>query len=140
MVISAVLALDWDCSLLRIQNKVQKCPIRDQLGSIDQKFLMMVQIIKSCYKIWSRGKWGRMKHGTKWNSRLIFWWNMFWNMFQSKIKRLFHFAPCFIHPHFPLSQYLCSIKCLFYKKSTQHFFVPRFQGFLNLFQVICTHP
>jgi hypothetical protein len=49
-----------------------------------------------------RGKWGRMRHGAKWNIRFIFEWNIFQNMFYQKIKRLFHFAPCFIHPHFPL--------------------------------------
>jgi hypothetical protein len=30
---------------------------------------------------------------------------MFLNMFHSNIKRLFHFAPCFIRPHFPLRHF-----------------------------------
>jgi hypothetical protein len=63
-------------------------------------------------KILNRGKWGRMKQAAKWNNRFI-WWNMFWNMFHSKIKRLFHFAPCFIRPHFPLlSRCLCWFRCI----------------------------
>jgi hypothetical protein len=57
----------------------------------------------------SRGKLGRIKHGAKWNSRFIFEWNILQNMFHQKIKRLFHFAPCFILPHFPLFNIFVSL-------------------------------
>jgi hypothetical protein len=49
MILTAIMALDWDCGLRQIKNKVQKFPILVIMGLFDQILVLMIVIERSFY-------------------------------------------------------------------------------------------